>query len=64
MFYEGTFENNKPKGDGKWVFKNGNVLHGTYTQKEKEAGEDEEPADDAGDGEDCIVKKPKVTLDW
>ena len=42
MYYEGTFENNKPKGDGKWVFKNGNVLNGTYTQKPKELGEGEE----------------------
>ena len=32
MYYEGSFENNKPNGDGKWYFKNGNVLTGVYTQ--------------------------------
>ena len=64
MYYEGSFENNKPKGDGKWVFKNGNVLGGTYTQKPKELadGEEEEPAPE--EGEDAIVKPPKVTLEW
>ena len=40
VYYEGTFENNKPSGKGKWVFKNGNVLDGNYEQKKK--GEDEE----------------------
>ena len=30
MYYEGKFENNKPKGEGKWRFKNGNVLAGEY----------------------------------
>lgn len=62
MFYEGGFENNKPKGEGKWVFKNGNVLAGEYEQKAKVAGEgeEEEPAEEEGDA----VKKPKFTLEW
>ena len=40
MYYEGSFENNKPSGKGKWVYKNGNTLSGVYEQKKK--GEDEE----------------------
>lgn len=62
MFYEGGFENNKPKGEGKWVFKNGNVLAGEYEQKAKVAGEgeEEEPAEEEGDA----PKKPKFNLEW
>jgi radial spoke head protein 1 len=29
--FNGTFDNNKPKGRGKWVFNNGNVVEGDYT---------------------------------
>ncbi len=63
MFYEGGFENNKPKGEGKWVFKNGNVLVGEYEQKEKvlAEGEEEEPP---AEEEENAVKKPKFTLNW
>ena len=57
MYYEGGFANNKPKGDGKWVFKNGNVLDGTYEQKEIPVPDDYEPAE----GE---VPKPTISLDW
>ena len=63
MYYEGGFENNKPKGEGKWVFKNGNVLDGEYEQKEKVLGEDEEPPAEE-EGEEGAVKKPKFTLTW
>ena len=28
----GAFDNNKPKGKGKWQFVNGNVVEGEYTQ--------------------------------
>ena len=42
MFFEGKFENNKPKGEGKWVFKDGNVLQGYYEQVKKEAEDEEE----------------------
>ena len=58
MYYEGGFENNKPKGDGKWVFKNGNILEGEYTQKEAvvEEGEEEQ--------EEGQAKKAKYNLDW
>ena len=62
MFFEGGFENNKPKGDGKWVFKNGNVLEGEYKQKPKVAGEDEEPP--AEEEEEGATKKPKFDLEW
>lgn len=61
MFYEGNFENNKPKGKGQWVFKNGNLLQGEYEQKEKAPGDDEEPVEE--DGEEG-VKKPKFNLMW
>ena len=30
--YEGSFDQNKPKGKGKWNFQNGNVVEGEYTQ--------------------------------
>ena len=63
MFYEGGFENNKPKGEGKWVFKNGNVLVGEYEQKEKVLAEGEEEEPPAEDDENA-VKKPKFTLNW
>jgi hypothetical protein len=33
--FEGSFDNNKPKGKGKWVFNNGNVVEGLYTQTKK-----------------------------
>ena len=29
-YYEGPFENNKPKGRGKWVFKDGNEITGVF----------------------------------
>jgi len=60
MYYVGSFENNKPKGDGKWVFKNGNVLEGEYEQKPKQLEEDEEPAEE----EEGTVKKAKFQLEW
>ena len=31
-FFEGNFDNNQPKGEGKWHFENGNVVRGLYTQ--------------------------------
>lgn len=30
--YQGMFDHNKPKGKGQWVFDNGNVVLGEYTQ--------------------------------
>ena len=29
--YEGSFNNNQPKGKGKWIFANGNIVEGDYT---------------------------------
>ena len=31
--FVGKFDNNKPKGKGKWIFINGNVVEGEYNQK-------------------------------
>lgn len=31
-YFEGDFQNNKPKGRGKWSFANGNQLDGEYDQ--------------------------------
>ena len=61
MYYVGGFENNKPKGEGQWVFKNGNVLEGEYEQREKAAAEDEEPVEEEEEG---AIKKPKFQLEW
>jgi hypothetical protein len=30
MTYDGGFSNNKPKGEGKWIFKNGNIVYGEF----------------------------------
>lgn len=62
MYYIGSFANNKPKGVGKWVFKNGNVLEGEYEQTKKVAEEGEEEEVDGDD--DGVVKKPKFNLEW
>ena len=62
MLYEGGFDNNKPSGHGKWVFKNGNVLEGHYEQKKKEGEEEEEAAPE--DAEEGAEPKAKFTLHW
>jgi len=62
MYYEGAFENNKPSGKGRWVFKNGNQLTGNYEQKKKgEDGEEEPPEEELEEGQE---PKPKFTLIW
>jgi hypothetical protein len=58
MYFEGKFENNKPKGEGKWVFKNGNVLAGEYDQKEV-VNEDDDAEPEEGE-----EKKKQYTLEW
>ena len=61
VYFEGNFENNKPIGEGTWNFQNGNKLEGAYTQRPKEAGEDDEPIEEEeGDG----VPKAKYDLVW
>ena len=40
-FFDGCFDNNKPKGHGKWQFKNGNVVEGDYTQIRRADVDDE-----------------------
>jgi len=34
-YYQGNFDNNQPKGVGKWHFENGNVVEGVYTQMKR-----------------------------
>ena len=34
-FFQGNFDNNKPKGAGEWSFKNGNKVQGVYKQNRK-----------------------------
>ena len=31
-YFQGNFDNNMPKGVGKWHFQNGNTVEGLYTQ--------------------------------
>ena len=31
-YFEGEFQNNKPRGKGKWVLCNGNIVEGDYDQ--------------------------------
>ena len=58
MYYEGGFKNNKPDGQGKWVFKNGNTLTGDYEQTKLPQPEDLEIAD--GDP----PPKDKYSITW
>jgi len=65
VYFEGHFENNKPKGDGIWYFKNGNTLQGTFEQKTKQKGDDEPPSEEEVDGDgNPIEKKAKIDLVW
>lgn len=38
-FFQGNFDNNKPKGAGVWNFKNGNKVCGVYRQTNKAGNE-------------------------
>ena len=38
-YFEGSFENNYPKGEGVWHFANGNIVKGEFTHQLKEIGE-------------------------
>ena len=49
FYYEGSFKNNKPEGEGKWHCKDGNVVSGAYEQKKKET-EDEAPPEEEEEG--------------
>jgi hypothetical protein len=60
IYFEGSFKNNKPIGEGTWNFKNGNKLEGAYSQKVKEAGEDDEPEE----VEEGAEVKAKFDLVW
>ena len=65
VYFEGKFENNKPKGQGIWYFKNGNQLKGTFEQKDRVKGEDEPPSEEEVNEEgETIPKKPKIDLQW
>ena len=61
VYFMGKFQNNKPIGQGSWHFKNGNKLEGAYSQKEKEAGEDD-AAEEPAEGEGPV--KAKFDLVW
>ena len=66
IYWEGSFENNKPKGEGVWFFKNGNQLKGTFEQNPKVKGDDDEGGDDEeldADG-NPIPKKAQFDLVW
>ena len=65
VYWQGSFENNKPAGKGTWFFKNGNTLDGTFEQKPKVKGEDEPESEVEEDPEGNPIKKaPKFDLIW
>ena len=39
--FEGKFDNNQPKGAGRWTFANGNSVDGVYKQVKRADVEDE-----------------------
>lgn len=64
VFFEGNFENNKPKGQGKWRFPDTNVCQGTYEQKEKEEGEaDEEEEEEKKKEEEKVDEEDEEDKD-
>jgi len=58
--FQGTFDNNKPNGEGKWVFPDKNEVSGEYKQSVGEA-EDEAPG---GGEEDEEEGKRKIDVSW
>lgn len=64
VYFQGSFERNKPKGPGTWFFKNGNTLEGTFEQKDvvKDDGEITEP--ELSEGGTEKPKKAKFDLVW
>ena len=64
LYFQGNFENNKPKGPGTWFFKNGNTLEGTFEQKPVEE-DPENPPEEILDAEgNPIPQKPQFALLW
>lgn len=57
-YFEGEFENNKPKGHGKWHFKNGNTLEGEFAQNVKVVEEE------GGEEEEDVGPKKQISLEW
>jgi hypothetical protein len=51
-YFEGVFDNNKPKGKGLWNFSNGNLVRGEYFQTSV-PGETEEE-----------LLNPAIKLSW
>lgn len=41
--FQGEFDNNKPKGQGTWNFKNGNSVSGIYKQTVKAEDNESDP---------------------
>ncbi|OMJ70275.1 hypothetical protein SteCoe_31786 [Stentor coeruleus] len=62
VHFQGTFDNNKPNGEGKWLFPNSNEVCGEYHQTVAE-GDDDPPAGDEEE-EEGAVKKVKVDVKW
>ena len=62
VYWQGAFENNKPRGEGTWFFKNGNSLAGTFEQKDKVVEDGDEPEVD--ENGDPITTGPKFDLIW
>jgi hypothetical protein len=60
FYYEGSFVNNKPVGQGVWHCKDGNVVLGSFEQKKKEAEEDAPPEEE----EDGAPAVQKYDLTW
>jgi hypothetical protein len=54
-YYEGGFLNCKPSGEGKWVFKDGNVVTGRFKQEKAEVGEDEDEQEEEQEGDEVIL---------
>ena len=65
VYFDGNFENNKPKGKGTWFFKNGNTLEGTFEQKPKvKADDDPESEPEVDENGEPKAKKTKFDLVW
>ena len=63
VYYDGAFENNKPKGAGTWYFNSGNCSTGVYEQKVLEDEGDDPPAEEQSEDAEPMPEVPKVKVD-
>ena len=69
LYFQGNFQNNKPKGAGTWFFKNGNKLEGEFEQAPRVLRDEDgneippEPIINEATGEE-IPQKPEYDLEW